>query len=112
MQAIMTKYLGPTDYRGSRIKAYTESGQTLTIDYPHERNMGADAHSVAALALVKRLGWRGDLIAGATDTGYVFVFADSERYPSPVTDEDYDRAQDLTRRRIDAIMAGQTPPRA
>ena len=92
MQAIETKYLGPTDYRGSRIKAYTESGHSLTVAYPHERNQGADAHSVAALALAKKLGWAGDLIAGGTTTGYVFVFAHSERYASTTTPEDEERA--------------------
>lgn len=97
----MTKYLGPTNYRGSRIKAYTESGLSLTVPYPHERNQGADAHSVAALALAKRYGWTrasslatGDLIAGATDRGYVFVFADSQRYESLTTDEDVDAAEE------------------
>lgn len=35
MQAIVTKYLRPTDRRGWRIKAYCERG-SLTIGYPHE----------------------------------------------------------------------------
>lgn len=90
----MTKYLGATNNRGSRIKAYTESGLSLTVPYPHERNQGADAHSVAALALAKRQGWTGDLIAGATDRGYVFVFAGSDRYESLTTDEDVAAAEE------------------
>lgn len=103
MIAIQTKYLGPTNYRGSRIKAWTESGHSLTVDYPHERNQGADAHSVAALALAKKLGWPGDLISGGTDKGYVFVFAHSERYTSTTTPEDEARAHTEMLARLDAI---------
>ena len=94
MQAIMTKYLGPTDYRGSRIKAWTESGHSLTVDYPHEARGGAGVHSVAAIALARKLAWRGDLIAGATDKGYVFVFAHSERFETGVTEADERAAHD------------------
>lgn len=31
MNAIQTKYIGPTNTRGSRVKASTESGATLTV---------------------------------------------------------------------------------
>lgn len=80
MQAITTKYLGPTNSRGSRIKATSESGLSATVPYPHERNIGADAHSVAAIALARKLGWTGTLIGGATRDGYAFVFSTSERF--------------------------------
>ena len=105
MIAIETKYLGPTNNRGSRIKAYTESGLNLTIDYPHSANDGAEAHSLAALALAKREGWTGDLIGGGTSTGYVFVFANSERFTSTTTPEDVDRAHARLTRRIAEIAA-------
>jgi hypothetical protein len=55
MQAIVTRYLGPTDYRGSRIKATCDAG-SITIPYPHELS-GEDVHRKAAEALVDRLGW-------------------------------------------------------
>jgi hypothetical protein len=87
MQAIMTKYMGATNSRGSRIKAWTESGHSVTVPYPHEKHQGAEAHSVAAIALVQKLGWYGDLIAGGTDVGYVFVFAHSDRFETGVTKE-------------------------
>ncbi len=74
MQAIVTKYLGPTEYRGSRIRAAAEAG-SLTIDYPSEARAGEDAHRVAAEALRDRLGWTGDLAAGYLPDGrYAFVF--------------------------------------
>jgi hypothetical protein len=46
---IRTKYLGPTDTRGARIKAW--SGETsVTIPYPYELNT-EDAHTEAASKL-------------------------------------------------------------
>lgn len=80
MIAIQTKYLGPTNNLGGRIKAWTETGHRITIGYPHEAHAGADAHSRAALALASRLGWTGELVAGAIDTGYVFTFTNGERF--------------------------------
>jgi hypothetical protein len=76
MIAIETKYLGPTNSLGSRIKASTESGHSVTVPYPYERNEGAEAHSVAAVALARKAGWtnHGALIGAATKAGYVFVF--------------------------------------
>ena len=79
MQAIQTRYMGPTDTRGSRIKATSADGDSLTIGYPHEAREGADAHSRAALALARKLEWTGNLAAGALRDGYAFVFcADGE----------------------------------
>ena len=53
MQAIVTKYLGPTNYKGGRIKAVCERG-SVTIPYPYEANQGRDAHMVAVRALLDK----------------------------------------------------------
>ena len=74
MQAIVTKYLGPTDHRGSRIKARTEGGDSLTVDYRHDLPTGEPVHRVAAEALRDKLGWAGDLAGGSIPGGYAFVF--------------------------------------
>lgn len=79
MQAIRTVYLGPTDTRGSRIKATCEGG-TTTVPYPHEKSSGADAHSVAAIALARKLGWHGRFAAGGLKDSYVFVFCSDGEY--------------------------------
>ncbi|TAK77815.1 MAG: hypothetical protein EPO16_04740 [Dehalococcoidia bacterium] len=103
MQAITTKYLPPTDAHGSRIKATCEGG-SVTVPYPHEKREGAEAHSVAALELCRKMGWAGTLIAGGTQTGYVFVFRDSpawDVFESPITQ---DEANAITRQRLDAIV--------
>lgn len=80
MQAIQTRYLGPTNYRGSRIKATADAG-SITVGYDHSKNMGEDVHRVAAEALLVKLGWDTahgyrpfHLVAGALPGGdYAFV---------------------------------------
>lgn len=79
MKAIVTKYHGPTNTRGSRISAQDSDGNRISIPYPHELN-GDDCHALAAAALCRKMGWPGELIGGGTRTGCVFVFADSDRY--------------------------------
>ena len=74
--AIFTKYLGPTNTRGGRIKAWAKSGGKLsvTINYPHELSQ-SDAHAAAARALCERMNWRPVALhrGYAHGDGYVFV---------------------------------------
>jgi hypothetical protein len=75
MQAILTRYLGPTNTRGSRIKASCAAG-SITIGYPHELS-GQAVYRKAAEALVAKLGWDeiASLLGGCLPTGdYCFVF--------------------------------------
>lgn len=78
MIAIHTKYIGPTNTRGSRIKAYTRSGFSATIPYPHELSYER-CHFEAVKALVKKhnLDWNLDNMRfgdSADGKGYVFCF--------------------------------------
>lgn len=52
MQAIQTRYFGPTNTLGSRIKASCERG-SLTIPYPHELS-GDEVHREAVRQLLSR----------------------------------------------------------
>ena len=73
MQAIETKYLPATNTRGSRIKATSASGISVTVPYPHELS-GMACHWEAARALVAKLGWTGAAyVGGGTKGGYVFI---------------------------------------
>lgn len=72
-QAILTKYLPPTNSRGARIKATSASGLSVTIPYEYELS-GVDLHAVAVKKLCEKLNWSGELVAGGTDVGYAFVF--------------------------------------
>lgn len=76
MIAIQTKYVGPTNNKGSRVIAKA-NGNRLTIPFNHASK---NPHADAALALCQKLGWKGTLIEGGLDNGSVFVFADSDRY--------------------------------
>ena len=73
MKAIRTKYLGPTNCRGSRIKADDYEGHSVTISYPYELS-GEAVHRKAADALCEKMDWPTDLVGGGTDKGYVFCF--------------------------------------
>lgn len=54
-QAIETKYLGPTNHRGARVKA---SCQAHSITLPWDHALGAeDNHKAAARTLIMQLGW-------------------------------------------------------
>lgn len=77
MQAILTRYLSPTNTRGARIKATCAAG-SITISYPHELS-GQAVYRKAAEALVSKLGWvdtyHGCLLGGQLVSGdYAFVF--------------------------------------
>jgi len=82
MQAIHTKYIPASNVKGSRIKATSDSGLTVTISYPHEFS-GHLVHfeAVKALAAKHKLTWSIDNMChgGSSDgRGYTFVFADSK----------------------------------
>lgn len=90
MQAILTRYFGPTNSRGSRIKASCERG---SITIPYDDTHGADAaHIAAAQALVDKFTredaqryatrphsnpWLRRRVMGALDRGMVHVFLDN-----------------------------------
>ncbi|WP_059491413.1 hypothetical protein [Burkholderia ubonensis] len=58
MQAIVTKYLGPTDTRGARIKASCDAG---SVAIPFDHALGQEErHAAAAMALARKLGWTRD----------------------------------------------------
>lgn len=79
MIAIQTKYLGPTNSRGSRIKAWTASGFSVTIAYPYELSY-EKCHFQAVKALVEKhnLDWNLDNMRyGGIQQGYVFCFEHS-----------------------------------
>lgn len=73
-QAIVTKYIGPTNHRGARIKA-TASAGSITVPYAYELEIQA-AHEAAARALADKFGWVGNMVGGGTLDGYCFVFPD------------------------------------
>ena len=78
MLSITTKFMSATNFKGSRIKATSTGGKTVTVSYDHSLpNDGA--HDCAAEALACKLGWNPcTLHRGVTATGNVYVLDDDE----------------------------------
>lgn len=76
MQTILTKYLGPTNTKGSRYKA-THSGNCTSVTCAADYSLDAEGNHIrAAQALATKLKWEGKYIGGHTSQGMVFVDAD------------------------------------
>ena len=78
MQAITTKYLGPTDHTGSRIVARCQA-KRITVAWDHALDVEGN-HRVAAQILVSRLArehglsWSGNWIGGALPDGHGYCY--------------------------------------
>lgn len=73
MQAIQTRYKGPTATQGSRVVASCGSGR-VSVPYDHGLDMMGN-HEAAALALCKRSGWAVPSGCGQLPDGsYAHVF--------------------------------------
>ena len=92
MKAIWTRYYGPGNVRGSRVRAVAEIKNGFgaeigcTIEWDDAKNSEQN-HDAAALALCAKMGWPGDLMRGGRPdlVGYVYTFADERnRVSSPV----------------------------
>lgn len=75
-QAISTKFLGPTNCHGARIKATAQAG-SVTVPYDHSQSI-AGAHAKAAQALIDKYDWDRlglDWVSAGhpSGSGYVFV---------------------------------------
>lgn len=70
-QAIVTKYVGPTNHKGARVIAAAEAGKvTVSWDYA----LGVpENHALAARKLAEHYGWNGVWVGGSLNNGYVFV---------------------------------------
>lgn len=76
MQAIRTRYHGPTNTRGSRISAQAEAGR-IYLGYDDSKNP-SDNHKSACEALRAKLGWVAPyyqpMYAGVFDGDTYWVF--------------------------------------
>lgn len=98
-QAIQTKYLGPTNYRGSRVRATCQMRKAITLIWDDGLNVDEN-HKRAAHALAKQLGWSGMWYGGTlpdstqawvrtipwvedSHMGQFFTITDGENQPLP-----------------------------
>ena len=82
MQAIKTKYIGPSNSKGSRIQASCEA-KTIYVSYNHALDSDGN-HRAACEELLRALGWTADqsavysdLVGGWYGDSYFWVFANS-----------------------------------
>ncbi len=83
MQAIETKYLGPTNARGSRIAVKAQAGR---IYVPYDPSRGSDEnHAAAILAFARKWEWYGVWYMGgkADGRGNVAVCVTRDRHDAP-----------------------------
>src|SRR5574340_1120197 len=79
MVAITVRYLGPTNFHGSRLKASCEKGRP-TVTIPKNCASERDAsYEDAARALCLKMGWTGSLVGGETPNGMVYVFTEDRK---------------------------------
>lgn len=74
-QAIVTKFIGPTQTRGARVVAKADAG-TLTAPWDYSGSVERN-HAKAAQSLAEKLGWSGYWTGGSLPgAGYAFVVLD------------------------------------
>jgi hypothetical protein len=72
MQAIVTKYIGPSNTKGARIQARMGDVR-VSVPYPHELS-GAAGHFEAVKALCEKLGYKDrEFVSAFSNDGYVFI---------------------------------------
>jgi hypothetical protein len=75
MKAIFTKYIGPTNSRGSRVKAYDGDQNSVTLSWDDSLDSD-DNHRAAAKALCSKMNWNGRMIMGGHKDVNVHVFCE------------------------------------
>jgi len=72
VQAIETRYFGPTNARGARVKATAGAG-SVTVTWDHAKKF-EENHIAAAKALAEKFGWAGTWYGGGLPKrGFAFV---------------------------------------
>jgi hypothetical protein len=81
MQAIRTRYFGPTHVRSSRIQAKAEAG-AIYVAYDHSLTIGGN-HKAACDKLLAKLRWRPSdansytpVVGGVFNGDYYWVFTE------------------------------------
>lgn len=74
MKAIVTKFHGPGNVKGSRYSATDTDGNRVVLSADHALS-GEDNHDRAAVALCRKMGWtQHGLVRGGITGGNVYCF--------------------------------------
>jgi hypothetical protein len=90
MQAITTKFLPPTNVRGSRVKATAQAG-SVTLHWDHALNPEGN-HRAAAMAFVRKFKWDGEWIGGGLHNGDMVWICNDARMSERFTYTDLSKA--------------------
>jgi hypothetical protein len=71
MKYIKTRFVGPTNFKGSRISVTDDDGNRKLIPIDHA---WSDPHRQAAGIFCESLNWHGTLVEGSSSKGNVYVF--------------------------------------
>ena len=71
-QAITTRYFGPGNVRGSRVKATSGGGLSIALHWDDALN-SVQNHALAAKTLAEKYDWHGAWAGGALADGYAWV---------------------------------------
>lgn len=80
-QAIVTKYMGATNYKPGRVKATCEA-RSVTLSYDHGLST-YENHRAAMAELCRVMGWQEMRYSGALpkQNKWDYVFCDDKAYP-------------------------------
>lgn len=79
MKAIRTRYLGPTNTKGSRIKADDGDGNSMIVSYDHRYGIDEN-HRLACKALQRKLNWAGRYYGGGMPHSRYWVCIDKDYF--------------------------------
>ena len=79
MQAIVTKYHGPRNVKGSRVSATCQAGR-IYLEWDDASNASSN-HRLAAKALASKLGWGGQWVSGGTPNGDTVWVCATDNHP-------------------------------
>lgn len=95
MQAIRTRYFGPTNFRGSRIQAKCEA-KSIFVSYDHALNLSQN-HKVACETLVRKVKWDKHnftpIVGGLFNGDYYWVFTNDDSGSGRVSPTTFDGVQ-------------------
>lgn len=77
MKAIQVRFLPATNFKGARLKAFTEGGNSHVIPFLYEVSSDVGRATVAAVELISKMGWQVEITGhGVLPCGdYVFTIA-------------------------------------
>ena len=87
MRSIFTKYIPPSNVRGSRYKAWDSDNHFKVTLSASDALSSEENHIRVAQALKDKAGWKGKMICGDTNVGLVCVFVDSAYKLNPISEK-------------------------